>query len=168
MSSYTHFCDWVLMEELIISWTNPTNITETIEEGHLIWGGKQNNGAIKLWYRFICFTSKWIVWWVTSLACPCFKYSKYWKNTVLSKFWKHGFLCRIWGSHNGGYEEYYLLGYNAMYSVESQPMFRRDMSPPSWGPKYKQSKKAAWKQVESRAICSFETSVDYTALYPRR
>jgi hypothetical protein len=22
--------------------------------------------------------------------------------------------CRIWGSHGGGYEEFYLLGYNAV------------------------------------------------------
>jgi hypothetical protein len=22
--------------------------------------------------------------------------------------------CKIWGSHSGGYEEYYLLGYNAV------------------------------------------------------
>jgi hypothetical protein len=23
-------------------------------------------------------------------------------------------VCRIWGSHIGGYEEFYLLGYNAV------------------------------------------------------
>jgi hypothetical protein len=23
-------------------------------------------------------------------------------------------LCNIWGSHNGGYEEFYLMGYNAV------------------------------------------------------
>jgi hypothetical protein len=23
-------------------------------------------------------------------------------------------VCRIWGSHSGGYEEYYLVGYNAV------------------------------------------------------
>jgi hypothetical protein len=27
------------------------------------------------------------------------------------------FVCRIWGSHTGGYEEYYVVGYNAVYSV---------------------------------------------------
>jgi hypothetical protein len=25
-----------------------------------------------------------------------------------------GFTCRIWGSHSGAYEEFYLLGYNAV------------------------------------------------------
>jgi hypothetical protein len=29
--------------------------------------------------------------------------------------------CRILSSHSGGYGAFYLLGYNAMYSVESQP-----------------------------------------------
>jgi hypothetical protein len=41
--------------------------------------------------------------------------------------------CRIWGSHNGGYEESNLVAYNAMFSAESQPTFRKNMSPPSTG-----------------------------------
>jgi hypothetical protein len=28
--------------------------------------------------------------------------------------------CRIWGLHSGGYEEYHLLGRDAVYSVELQ------------------------------------------------
>jgi hypothetical protein len=28
-------------------------------------------------------------------------------------------LCKIWGSHSGDYEEYHLLGYNVVQSVES-------------------------------------------------
>jgi hypothetical protein len=39
----------------------------------------------------------------------------------------------IWSSHSGRYEQYYLLGYNAGYSVESQPTFRTNISPPSSG-----------------------------------
>jgi hypothetical protein len=29
----------------------------------------------------------------------------------------------ISGSHSGSYEEYYFLGYDAVYSVESKPIF---------------------------------------------
>jgi hypothetical protein len=28
------------------------------------------------------------------------------------------------GSHSGGYEEFYLLGYTTVYSIESQPALR--------------------------------------------
>jgi hypothetical protein len=51
----------------------------------------------------------------------------------------------IWGSHSGSYEEYYLLGCNAVYSVENQSMFGRNILPPSSGSN-KQSKIPAWKQ----------------------
>jgi hypothetical protein len=37
-------------------------------------------------------------------------------------------------------EEYYLLGYNAMWATESLPTFRRNISPPSLVPKNKPSK----------------------------
>jgi hypothetical protein len=50
--------------------------------------------------------------------------------------------CRILGSHSGGYEEFYLPGYKAMWSIESQLMFWRIMLPPF--------------------------SMDYMVLYPRR
>jgi hypothetical protein len=48
-------------------------------------------------------------------------------------------------------EEFYLLGYNAVKSVECQPTFRRNMSPPSSG-------------IEEYA----KQGTDYAALYPRR
>jgi hypothetical protein len=38
-----------------------------------------------------------------------------------------------------GLEESYILGYNAMESVESQPTFRKNMSPPYSGSKNKRS-----------------------------
>jgi hypothetical protein len=41
------------------------------------------------------------------------------------------------------FEEFYLLVYNAVQSVESKPTFRMKMSPPSSGSKNKPSKKAA-------------------------
>jgi hypothetical protein len=37
----------------------------------------------------------------------------------------------ISGSRGGGYEEYKLWGYNAMYPVGIKPTFRRNMSPSS-------------------------------------
>jgi hypothetical protein len=57
------------------------------------------------------------------------------------------------------FEEFCLLGYNPVYSVESQPTFRRNMSPPSSGSKYKPSKK------QREIMCQVDI---YTALYPRR
>jgi hypothetical protein len=40
-------------------------------------------------------------------------------------------------------EELYLLRYNAVQSIESQPTFRRNISPPSSGSKNKPSKKSS-------------------------
>jgi hypothetical protein len=37
-------------------------------------------------------------------------------------------LYRTEGSQGGSYEEFYLVGYNAVLSVESQPTFRMKMS----------------------------------------
>jgi hypothetical protein len=52
-------------------------------------------------------------------------------------------------------QDYCLLGYNAVQSVESQPAFWRNMSPPSSGSN-KPSTIPAWKQVASS-----NTSVDF-------
>jgi hypothetical protein len=42
---------------------------------------------------------------------------------VVNKLKQTGRHCRIWGSHNSGYEDLCLLGYNTMQSVESQLTF---------------------------------------------
>jgi hypothetical protein len=34
---------------------------------------------------------------------------------------------RIWGPHSGGWEEFRLVEYNAMWSVETQPEFQRNI-----------------------------------------
>jgi hypothetical protein len=71
--------------------------------------------------------------------------------------------------------EFYLLGYNAMYFVESQPTFRRNMSATSSRSKNKPSKKPAWKHATTLVSCLAYSSTyvgwlstNYTALYPRR
>jgi hypothetical protein len=75
---------------------------------------------------------------------------------------------------NRARQEYYLLGYNAVKSVESRPTFRRKIYPPSSESKNKSSKIPAQKQVASRAttlkmeaICLSETSVDFLRITRR-
>jgi hypothetical protein len=53
-----------------------------------------------------------------------------------------------------------LLGYNTMYTVESQRVFQRYVSPPS-SVSNKPRKIQVWKQVNMEAVCSSETSVDF-------
>jgi hypothetical protein len=48
-------------------------------------------------------------------------------STIIYSFWK------ILSSYSSSYEEFHLLGYTTMQSTESQPMFWRNMSPPSSG-----------------------------------
>jgi hypothetical protein len=54
--------------------------------------------------------------------------------------------------NSSGYEEFYLLRYNFMQSVESEPVFQRYMSP----------------YLQGQRISVGGLSTDYMALYPRR
>jgi hypothetical protein len=44
------------------------------------------------------------------------------KNEMSGILERHKY--RICGSHSGGYEEFYLVGYSSVQSVESQSSFR--------------------------------------------
>jgi hypothetical protein len=69
---------------------------------------------------------------------------------------------RIRGSHSGGYEELYLLGYKAVWPVENQPTFRRNMSPPSSESKNKQVSCSAYSSIlKMEETCSSEKSDDF-------
>jgi hypothetical protein len=68
-------------------------------------------------------------------------------------------------------DEFYLLGHNAVQSVESEPTFRRNMLPPSAGSKNKPRALLATSitlisflaysfTLKMEAACSSETSVD--------
>jgi hypothetical protein len=39
------------------------------------------------------------------------------ESAFVNYFRESEFTCRIWGSHSGGYEEFYYLGYNPMLSA---------------------------------------------------
>jgi hypothetical protein len=47
----------------------------------------------------------------------------------------------VWGSQSGGHEIFYILGYNTLYSDESQTTFRRNILLAASGSKSKLSKK---------------------------
>jgi hypothetical protein len=72
---------------------------------------------------------------------------------------------RIWGLQRDGYEEFYLLGFNTVRSVGSQPTFRRKMLSPS-------SNLAYFWTLEDGSVMFLQNvcwlSTDYATLYLRR
>jgi hypothetical protein len=80
----------------------------------------------------------------------------------------------IWGSHNCGYEDFCLLGYNAVHFVESKLTFQKNMSPPSSGSKNKPRKQMTSKMVscfayastlKMDATCSSVTQLSFNGLH---
>jgi hypothetical protein len=113
-----------------------------------VWSCRLNYNTVTfLWITFTWFVSElrrsthFILW-----------------LTKKERTWK---FSRIWGSRSGDYEEFYVLGYDAVQSVESQLTFRRNIFPSSSGLESKPSKKTFMKQAESNATCTSETSVDF-------
>jgi hypothetical protein len=88
----------------------------------------------------------------------------------------------IWSSRSSGYQEFSRLGYNTLYSIESQPMILRNMLPLSLWWKSNPSTKLAWNRQQAKLGSFFNPedggniffqnisclSMDYTALYLRR
>jgi hypothetical protein len=86
-------------------------------------------------------------------------------------------LYRTWGSEGCGYEDFCVLGYIAVQSVESQLTLRRNMSPIYSGSNSKTSKKASLRLPDScfklisclaysstmkiEATCSSEKSIGF-------
>jgi hypothetical protein len=67
-------------------------------------------------------------------------------------------VCRIRGSYSGGCEKYYLLGYNALQPVESQPTFRKNIDLP---PAFTLLSCSVYSTLKMEAICSPEMSIDF-------
>jgi hypothetical protein len=73
----------------------------------------------------------------------------------------------IWYFKSIGYEDFSLMKYNTVQSVESKLMFRKKMLPLSIRMNNKWSKKPAWKNRKTEAICFAETLVEFQQTTPR-
>jgi hypothetical protein len=88
--------------------------------------------------------------------------------------YKKVFSYRIWSSHSDSYEELYVLVYNVMCTVESQPTFRRSMSSQFPRPKYRTSKETSVKMKHAgkyrrttvgHSVCTVHKTAVPTELY---
>jgi hypothetical protein len=80
---------------------------------------------------------------------------------------KEIFICRIWGSHSSGYDDFYLVGYNVIYSSESQLMVQRNVTSIFRVEQAKQE--TSVKQVNDMPLQNVGwLSMDYIASYPRK
>jgi hypothetical protein len=101
----------------------------------------------------------------SKVICAKFKATEFFTEENYAQNWSpNNVTIRIWGSHSGGYEEYHILGYNVVQSVESQPKFRRNISLPSSGSKNCLHAdfllSLFFSTLKMEAICFSETSVD--------
>jgi hypothetical protein len=66
----------------------------------------------------LCYSSgNWIIYkrYAPKLELHTWEWGDRHRNPDIRKMLKKNRTeCRIWGSHSGGYEEYHLLGYNAV------------------------------------------------------
>jgi hypothetical protein len=65
---------------------------------------------------------------------------------------------------DAGFITFYFLGYSAVYSVENQPKFRRNISPPSSA--RNQHEEGSKKSSKMKAIFSSKTSADFLTKRP--
>jgi hypothetical protein len=60
-------------------------------------------------------------------------------------------ICRISDFYSGDYE-FYLLGYNAVYSVESQPTFRVEQTTTNYRAEVQARKETSMKQAQAEPL----------------
>jgi hypothetical protein len=63
--------------------------------------------------------------------------------------------------YSGSYEELYLLGFNAVWSLGSQPTFRRNISKLGLPPPFTLASVSTYSTLMMEAICSSERSIDF-------
>jgi hypothetical protein len=98
-----------------------------------------------------CLLLLWALPWYKTTAGNGRKLSMWCRDLECMEFTTTFTICLYWKMfrYRYNFEEFYLLGYNAVWCVESQPTFRGHISSPSSGSKIKPSKKPARKQVTS-------------------
>jgi hypothetical protein len=103
-------------------------------------------------------------------------------STKDNKIWPSGVERLGWDltdaiAKRTGDNEFYLLGYNAVYSVERRPTCRRNMSPPYSGPKKSAEQENSVKgggkfaTLKMKAICPLKRRLTLNGLHganPRR
>jgi hypothetical protein len=123
-----------------VGWSQKLHVRELESESKLCYSLHREL------YRVVrYFYWNWALWMGHSHVCCVGLHCGRELITVRYFAWRLN-MFRIWGFHSGGYEGFYLLGYNAVQCVESQLTFRRNISPSSSGSNNKSSKKREWSR----------------------